>query len=65
MLDQQRVNSMDIHMLVSIVNMQIRNEFSTLAELCQFYELDQQQLLQRMKQAGYQLQVEQQQFTAA
>ncbi|GGB04841.1 DUF4250 domain-containing protein [Agarivorans gilvus] len=64
MLDQQRVNTMDIHMLVSIVNMQIRNDFSTLTELCQFYELDQQQLLQRMAAAGYQLQ-DQQQFTAA
>lgn len=65
MLDQQRVNTMDIHMLVSIVNMQIRNDFSTLTELCQFYDLDQQQLLQRMAGAGYQLQEQQQQFTAA
>ncbi len=65
MLDQQRVNTMDIHMLVSIVNMQIRNDFSTLTELCQFYELDQQLLLHRMDDAGYQLQSQQQQFTAA
>ncbi|MEE1673446.1 DUF4250 domain-containing protein [Agarivorans aestuarii] len=65
MLDQQRVLHMDINILVSIVNMQIRNEFTSFTELCKFYELNQMQLSQRLNQAGYQLQEQQQQFTAA
>ncbi|BEU02054.1 hypothetical protein OAG1_08540 [Agarivorans sp. OAG1] len=65
MLDQQRVQQMDINILVSIVNMQIRNEFSSFTELCRFYELNQSQLSQRLESAGYQLQTKQQQFTAA
>jgi hypothetical protein len=65
MLDQQRVLHMDINILVSIVNMQIRNEFASFTELCKFYELNQKQLSQRLNQAGYQLQEPQQQFTAA
>jgi hypothetical protein len=65
MLDQQRVQQMDINILVSIVNMQIRNEFSSFTELCRFYQLNQNQLSQRLESAGYQLQAKQQQFTAA
>lgn len=65
MLDQQRVQQMDINILVSIVNMQIRNEFSSFTELCRFYELNQSQLSQRLASAGYQLQAKQQQFTTA
>ena len=65
MLDQQRVQQMDINILVSIVNMQIRNEFSSFTELCRVYELNQSQWSQRLASAGYQLQAKQQQFTAA
>ncbi|MGY5452210.1 DUF4250 domain-containing protein [Agarivorans sp. MS3-6] len=63
MLDQERVQTMDLHILLSIINMQIRNEFSSFSELCSFYELEPQPLVQRLTEAGYTLQSNQQ-FTA-
>ncbi|WP_432454413.1 MULTISPECIES: DUF4250 domain-containing protein [unclassified Agarivorans] len=62
MLDQQRIETMDVHILLSIVNMQIRNDFGSFSELCQFYALDQDKLTQRLQQAGYELRAQQQQF---
>ncbi|GDY27070.1 MULTISPECIES: DUF4250 domain-containing protein [unclassified Agarivorans] len=64
MLDQNRVQTMDINILLSIINMQVRNDFSSFEELCHFYELNQNQLVQRLALAGYTLQANQQ-FTAA
>ncbi len=45
--------TMDEAMLLSLVNMQLRNRFDSLAALANFYELDEQALDQRLTAAGY------------
>ncbi len=41
--------TMDINILLGIVNMKLRNEQLTIEELCTVYQLEQQQLLQRFE----------------
>lgn len=53
---------MDVHILISIVNMKLRNEFSTLSSLCVRFELDEQALIERLESAGYVYASEQNQF---
>lgn len=53
---------MDVHILMSIVNMKLRNEFSTLSLLCVRFELDEQVLTGRLEKAGYAYASEQNQF---
>ena len=53
---------MEANMLMSIVNMKIRNEFKSFTEFCDYYAIDQQQLAHRLWQAGYQLNNQNQQF---
>ncbi|MEH6451471.1 MAG: DUF4250 domain-containing protein [Psychromonas sp.] len=48
--------------LLSIINMQIRNDFSNFNEFCQFYGIEPQQLQQHMAEAGYLLRQQNQQF---
>ncbi|MBP7547824.1 MAG: DUF4250 domain-containing protein [Corallincola sp.] len=45
--------TMDEAMLLSLVNMQLRNRFDSLAALANFYELDAQALEQRLTAGGY------------
>ncbi|MBQ1782070.1 MAG: DUF4250 domain-containing protein [Gammaproteobacteria bacterium] len=45
--------TMDEAMLLSLVNMQLRNRFDSLAALANFYELDEQSLDQRLTAGGY------------
>lgn len=62
MLDKNKLQKMEANMLMSIVNMKIRNEFKTFTEFCDYYAIDQQQLAHRLWQAGYQLNNQNQQF---
>ncbi len=45
--------TMDEAMLLSLVNMQLRNRFDSPAALANFYELDAQALEQRLTASGY------------
>lgn len=53
---------MDIHILMSIVNMKLRDEFSSLASLCIRFEIDEHALIARLQQGGYAYEKEQNQF---
>ncbi|GLR76961.1 DUF4250 domain-containing protein [Aliivibrio sifiae] len=49
----EKVATMDPIMLMSIVNMKIRDEFGDLHCLVRFYELDQDVLVKRLAEAGF------------
>ena len=53
---------MDINMLLSIVNMKLRNEKSTLEQFCRIYQLDKQVLQQRFERHGFIFDAQQRQF---
>ena len=40
-------------MLVSFVNMKLRDEYASLTELCDDLSLNETELIQQMRQAGY------------
>lgn len=53
---------MDPHLLVGLVNTELRNQSESLDDLVKTHGLDKKQLVQRLEQAGYTYQVEQKQF---
>ena len=53
MLNQTKVLSMNVHMLLSMINMKLRNEAHSLSGLCRTYALDENQLVARLQQADY------------
>lgn len=50
-LDNYR--AMDVNLLFSLVNQQLRDEFSNLDKLCAYHNIDKQVLTERLKQAGF------------
>ncbi|MGL4826179.1 MAG: DUF4250 domain-containing protein [Vibrionaceae bacterium] len=45
--------NMDPNLLLSIVNMKLRDQFSSLASLCAFYEIDEQALRDKLARGGF------------
>ena len=58
----EKVASMDPIMLMSIVNMKIRDEFGDLHCFVKFYELDKETLITRLANAGFDYLVDAKQF---
>ncbi len=58
----KRYETMDIYILVSAVNMQLRDEFSSIEDLCKTHEIDQDKLVKRLKDGGFKYIKEQNQF---
>ena len=54
--------SMDPHLLVGLVNTELRNHANSLDDLCKTHGLDQAALEERLKGADYKYQVDQKQF---
>lgn len=47
------LETMDINLLFSIVNMKLRNEYADLTDLCESLGLDKYRLKQRLSAAGF------------
>lgn len=58
----EKMTSMDPIMLMSIVNMKIRDEFGDLDSYVKFYELDKEALMTKLANAGFDYLVEAKQF---
>lgn len=61
-MDLAKFETMDPIMLMSIVNMKIRDDFQDLDELVKFYEIDRQKLLDKLASAGFEYLPEAKQF---
>lgn len=54
--------SMDPNMLMSIVNMKLRDEFGDLDNLVKYFDIDKQALLDKLASAGFEYLEEAKQF---
>ncbi len=54
--------TMDPHLLYGLVNTALRNDFEDLEDLVRSHDLDQDRLVQRLKEAGYEYNAELNQF---
>ena len=52
----------DPHMLLSMINMRLRDDNVTLPELCQRLDIDEGELSRRLQDAGYRYQPESNRF---
>lgn len=57
-----RYESMDPYILVSAVNMQLRDDYSSLTDLCKAHEIDEAKLCAKLKRAGFEYDSSQKQF---
>ncbi len=53
-LTADAVERMDLNILISLLNMKLRNEFSSLDSLAHYYELDPNRIISRLMSAGFQ-----------
>lgn len=53
---------MDVNMLLSLVNMQLRDRYDDLDDLCKAQDLDQGALIARLASGGFHYQAAQKQF---
>jgi len=53
MLSKDNLETMDVNILLSVVNMKLRNDFGSLESLCSSFEVDKDQLVARLEKEGY------------
>ncbi|OBU26334.1 DUF4250 domain-containing protein [Photobacterium kishitanii] len=61
-MDLSKFETMDTVMLMSIVNMKIRDEFNTLDDLVKFFDINRDQLIAKLATGGFNFLPEVQQF---
>ena len=52
-MDKETLMSMEACMLLSILNMKLRDEFNTLEDLIKSYDLDTEELINKLSKSGY------------
>ncbi|EFP94887.1 DUF4250 domain-containing protein [Vibrio caribbeanicus] len=61
-MNLEQFESMDPVILLSMVNMKIRDEFGDLDNLVKFYDIDKAKLVKKLSDAGFDYLVEAKQF---
>lgn len=61
-MNLNNVATMDINMLLSLVNMQLRDRFDDLDDLCKAQEIDQEALISRLASGDFHYRPDQKQF---
>ncbi|EPT9250837.1 DUF4250 domain-containing protein [Photobacterium damselae] len=61
-MDLSKFEAMDPIMLMSIVNMKIRDEFGDLDSLVKFYDIDKDKLIEKLANSGFDYLPEAKQF---
>ena len=54
--------TIDSHLLFGLLNTALRNDFDDLEDLSTFHDLDQERLLQKLREAGYHYRADLNQF---
>lgn len=62
MMSLANFKTMDPFILLSAVNMQLRDEYSSLDELCSTNDIDKNELIEKLKTAGFEYNASQNQF---
>jgi len=63
-MDDNQILIMDPHILLSWTNMKLRNEAESLDDLCGEYDIDKENLQNRLKSVGYRYDSKKNQFVA-
>ena len=53
MISLEKFNTMDPFILLSAVNMQLRDEYGSLEELCKVHDISMEELINKLKAAGF------------
>jgi len=61
-MDWSSFQTMDPHLLVGLVNTELRNHSESLEDLCKTHDIDQRILIDRLASAGYDYIPERKQF---
>lgn len=61
-MDWSQFKQIDPHLLVGLVNTELRNHADSLEDLCRTYDIDKDQLCAHLASADYHFLAEQQQF---
>ncbi|AWH87476.1 DUF4250 domain-containing protein [Limnobaculum parvum] len=61
-MQRQNFLAMDPHLLFSIINMKLRDEYESLNDLTRSYDIDQEALIKKLSDAGFQYQPSNNQF---
>ncbi|MFQ2123956.1 DUF4250 domain-containing protein [Aeromonas jandaei] len=61
-MDLKKFATMDVNMLLSLINMQLRDRYDDLEDLCKAQDLDQVALEARLASGDFHYQSEQKQF---
>ena len=61
-MDLTRFENMDPHLLVGLVNTELRNQSESLDDLVKTHGIDEEALVARLSNAGYEFMPEQKQF---
>lgn len=61
-MDLKNFNSMDPIMLMSIINMKLRDEFSSLDDLVKYFEIDRDALEKKLAEANFEYLAQANQF---
>lgn len=61
-MDWSQFQRIDPHLLVGLVNTELRNQADSLDDLCRTHDIDAVQLCAHLEAAGYHYQPEQKQF---
>lgn len=61
-MDREHILKMDSYMLLSIINMKLRDEFDSLYSLCDDYGVEEEEIKEKLKTIGYVYNVDNNQF---
>lgn len=61
-MDSEQIKSMDPYMLLSIVNMKLRDEYSDFEEFCGQYDVPSAEIFDKLRLIGYKYSKETNQF---
>jgi hypothetical protein len=61
-MDLSRWQNMDPHLLVGLVNTELRNNSESLEDLVKTHDISEEDLIEKLWLAGYEFRVEQKQF---
>ncbi|SKA78668.1 protein of unknown function [Clostridium sp. USBA 49] len=61
-MDREEMLKMDSYMLLSIVNMKLRDEFYSLSSFCENYGIKEEEIINKLSTIGYVYNVDNNQF---
>ena len=62
-MDLSKWQNMDPHLLVGLVNTELRNQSESLDDLVKSHDISEEKLIQKLRAAGYEFREEQKQFS--